>query len=169
MSISKLKNPTPLGIMKNEKQLIKNINQYKMPFMNRQIIKISVGILCFGIFLLSIDANAQKKNIKQYDIAAIVWPSYHPDPRAKIFWPDGIGEWQTVISNKPKFEGHEQPRYPLWGYVNEADRYVAEMEIEAATDHGVNVFIFDWYWYDRMPFLEGHLNDGFLKAKIRIK
>jgi len=74
-----------------------------------------------------------------------------------------------VISNKPKFEGHEQPRYPLWGYVNEADRYVAEMEIEAATDHGVNVFIFDWYWYDRMPFLEGHLNDGFLKAKIRIK
>jgi len=71
--------------MKNEKQLIKNINQYKMPFMNRQIIKISVGILCFGIFLLSIDANAQKKNIKQYDIAAIVWPSYHPDPRAKIF------------------------------------------------------------------------------------
>ena len=48
-----------------------------------------------------------------YDVAAFVWPSYHPDDRAKIFWPDGIGEWQTVISNKPKFEGHEQPRYPL--------------------------------------------------------
>jgi hypothetical protein len=53
--------------------------------------------------------------------------------------------------------------------VNEADPYVAEMEIEAATDHGVNVFIFDWYWYDRMPFLEGHLNDGFLKAKNKDK
>jgi len=100
-----------------------------------------------------------------YDVAAIVWPSYHPDDRAKIFWPDGIGEWQTVMNNKPKFEGHEQPRYPLWGYVNEADPYVAAMEIEAATDHAVNVFIFDWYWYDGMPFLEGHLNDGFLKAK----
>ena len=57
----------------------------------------------------------------------------------------------------------------MWGYVNEADRYVAEMEIEAATDHGVNVFIFDWYWCDRMPFLEGHLNDGFLKAKNKDK
>ncbi len=22
-----------------------------------------------------------------YDIAAYVWPSYHPDNRAKIFWP----------------------------------------------------------------------------------
>ena len=39
------------------------------------------------------------------------------------------------------------------------------MEINAAADHGVNVFIFDWYWYDGMPFLEGHLNDGYLKAR----
>ncbi|MBI4979197.1 MAG: glycoside hydrolase family 99-like domain-containing protein [Spirochaetes bacterium] len=102
---------------------------------------------------------------KHYDIAAFVWPSYHPDPRAKIFWPLGIGEWETVMKNAPKFEGHEQPRFPLWGYVNEADPYVMEMQIEAAVDHGVNTFIYDWYWYDGMPFLEGCLNDGFLKAK----
>lgn len=99
-----------------------------------------------------------------YDVAAFVWPSYHPDPRAKIFWPQGIGEWQTVASNEPKFPGHHQPRRPLWGYVNEADRYVMEMEIAAAADHGVNVFIYDWYWYDGLPFLEACLNDGFLKA-----
>lgn len=137
--------------------------------MRHQTIKTYLLILCIGLFLTSNTTLAQEKSKKQYDIAAIVWPSYHPDDRAKIFWPDGIGEWQTVVSNKPKFEGHEQPRYPLWGYVNEADPYVAEMEIEAATDHGVNVFIFDWYWYDRMPFLEGHLNDGFLKAKNKDK
>ena len=100
-----------------------------------------------------------------YDIAAFVWPSYHPDPRAKIFWPDGIGEWQTVMSNQPKFDGHQQPRFPLWGYVDESDRYVMEMEIAAAADHGVNVFIYDWYWYDGAPFLEGQLNDGYLKAR----
>lgn len=137
--------------------------------MRNTITKIFDFILCLGLMFISSHLSAQSKNGKQYDLAAIVWPSYHPDDRAKIFWPDGIGEWQTVISNKPKFEGHEQPRYPLWGYVNEADRYVAEMEIEAATDHGINVFIFDWYWYDSMPFLEGHLNDGFLKAKNRDK
>ncbi len=102
---------------------------------------------------------------KKYDVAAFVWPSYHPDDRAKIFWPMGIGEWETVMKNSPKYEGHEQPRYPLWGYINEADPYVAEMEINAAADHGVNVFIFDWYWYDGMPFLEGHLNNGYLKAR----
>ena len=137
--------------------------------MRHDTIRICSLGFCLGLLVLSHTTFAQKKDNNQYDIAAIVWPSYHPDDRAKIFWPDGIGEWQTVISNKPKFEGHEQPRYPLWGYVNEADRYVAEMEIEAATDHGVNVFIFDWYWYDGMPFLEGHLNDGFLKAKNKDK
>lgn len=37
-------------------------------------------------------------------------------------------------------------------------------QIEAAVSHGVNVFIYDWYWYDNRPFLENCLNDGFLKA-----
>ena len=102
---------------------------------------------------------------KTYDIAAFVWPSYHPDDRARVFWPMGIGEWETVMNNKPKFEGHDQPRFPIWGYVNESDRYVMEMQISAAADHGVNVFIYDWYWYDGMPYLEACLNEGFLKAK----
>src|SRR5450756_525216 len=102
--------------------------------------------------------------MKQYDIAAYIWPSYHRDERALQFWPAGIGEWETVLKNKPKFEGHQQPRMPLWGPVNEADPYVMQMQIDAAAEHGVNVFIYDWYWYDRRPFLEGCLNDGYLKA-----
>lgn len=101
----------------------------------------------------------------KYDVAAYIWPSYHKDDRARMFWPEGIGEWETVMKNKAKFEGHAQPRKPLWGYVNEADPYVMEMQINTAADHGVNVFIYDWYWYDRRPFLESCLNDGYLKAR----
>ena len=122
--------------------------------------KKKVFLMSLLIVMIIGGMNAQQK----YDIAAFVWPSYHPDDRAKIFWPEGIGEWQTVMTNKAKFPGHEQPRYPLWGYVNEADPYVMEMQINAAVRHGVNVFIFDWYWYDGMPYLEGQLNDGFLGA-----
>ena len=105
------------------------------------------------------------KNSKKYDVAAFVWPSYHPDDRAKIFWPKGIGEWETVMNNAQRSEGHGPPRFPVWGYVNESDPYVMEMQIAAAADHGVNVFIYDWYWYDGMPFLEACLNDGYLKAR----
>jgi len=104
--------------------------------------------------------------MRSYDVAAYIWPAYTGDePRTRIFWPEGMGEWQSVRSAGAKYPGHQWPRKPLWGYVNEADSYVMEMEIEAAVDHGVNVFIYDWYWYDRRPFLENCLNDGFLKAK----
>lgn len=134
----------------------------KLKFSYKMLILLSFFLLNTELGKSQNPAQAEKSG---YDIAAFVWPSYHPDDRAKIFWPEGIGEWQTVMANKPKYDGHEQPRYPLWGYINEADPYVAEMEINAAADHGVNVFIFDWYWYDGMPFLEGHLNDGYLKAR----
>ena len=104
--------------------------------------------------------------MRKYDIAAYVWPAYTGDePRTRIFWPEGYGEWQTLKAMKPMFQGHKWPRKPLWGYVNEADPYVMEMEIEAAAAHGVNVFIYDWYWYDNRPFLEQCLNNGYLKAR----
>ena len=99
-----------------------------------------------------------------YDVAAYVWPAYSDDQRARIFFPERIGEWERVRQSQPKFPGHQQPRRPLWGYQNEADPRVMAMQIDAAADHGVNVFIYDWYWYDRRPFLEGCLNDGFLQA-----
>ena len=103
---------------------------------------------------------------KKYDVAAYIWPAYTGDePRTRMFWPEGIGEWQSVKNSVSKYPGHQWPRKPVWGYVNEADPYVMEMQIEAAADHGVNVFIYDWYWYDKRPFLEQCLNDGYLKAK----
>lgn len=102
----------------------------------------------------------------KYDVAAYVWPAYTGDePRARMFWPEGMGEWQSVKNAVKKFPEHNWPRKPRWGYVNEADPRVMQMQIDAAADHGVNVFIYDWYWYDRRPFLEQCLNDGYLKAK----
>ena len=104
--------------------------------------------------------------MKKYDVAAYIWPAYTGDePRTRMFWGEGIGEWQSVKNTVSKYEGDTWPRKPLWGYVNEADPAVMAMEIDAAADHGVNVFIYDWYWFDGRPFLEQCLNDGFLKAK----
>mgnify|MGYP003318648879 CR=1 FL=1 len=103
----------------------------------------------------------------QYDVAAYVWPAYQPEPRwAELgIFKDGKGEWQNVYEAMPKWKGHEQPRKPRWGYENEADPKVMEKKIEAAVSHGVNVFIYDWYWYGGRPFLEDALNKGFLGAK----
>ncbi len=105
-----------------------------------------------------------------YYVAAYIWPSCHHDERfGDILWPDGTGEWEVIKKGNPRFDGHYQPRQPLWGYEMDNDPQVMERWINAATDHGVNIFVFDWYWYDGGPFLESALNDGFLKAKNNSK
>ncbi|MBE7177231.1 MAG: glycoside hydrolase family 99-like domain-containing protein [Mucilaginibacter polytrichastri] len=102
---------------------------------------------------------------RKYDVAAFLYPAYASgDPRLRPFWPDGNGEWETVTSMQTRFPGHYWNRKPLWGTVNEADPAVMDMEIGQATRHGVNVFIFDWYWYDGRPFMETTLDSGFLRA-----
>ena len=80
-----------------------------------------------------------------------------------------MGEWETVLTMQERNPGHYWNRKPLWGPVNEADPSVMEMEIEQATRHGVNVFIFDWYWFDGRPFMETTLTNGFLKAANKDK
>ena len=103
--------------------------------------------------------------MKRYDVAAYVWPSYTGrEKRAYQFWEQRFGEWQSVLSAESRVEGQRLPRKPLWGTVDEADPKVMEMQITQAVRHGVNVFIYDWYWYDRRPFLEQCLDEGFLGA-----
>ena len=103
---------------------------------------------------------------QDYHVAAYVWPSCHYGERnASVLWPEKTGEWEIIRKGTPRFEGHYQPKQPLWGYEMDDDPKVMEKWIDAATEHGVNVFIFDWYWFDGGPFLESSINNGFLKAE----
>jgi hypothetical protein len=65
---------------------------------------------------------------------------------------------------EPRFAGHRQPRVPAWGYEDESDPAVMARKIETAADHGIDVWLFDWYGYDDGPFLERGLERGFLRA-----
>lgn len=128
----------------------------------------------FIIILASVclsSCGMKKEEKKYYDIAAYVWPAMFNEPRyAELgIFKDGNGEWEAIYNSKPKYEGHRQPRVPLWGYLDQSDPKTQEKNIETAIEYGVNVFIFDWYWYENRPFLEDVLNKGFLKAENREK
>ncbi len=117
-------------------------------------------------------APQEKEPVKDdgYIVAAYVWPSCHHDERfGDMLWPDGTGEWEVIKKGNPRFPGHYQPRMPLWGYGMDDDPQVVEKWIDVAVDHGVGVFVYDWYWFDGGPFLESALNNGFLKAKNNSK
>ncbi|MFN3653038.1 MAG: glycoside hydrolase family 99-like domain-containing protein [Armatimonadota bacterium] len=99
-------------------------------------------------------------------VACYYFPNYHRgDPRNEAVHGKGWSEWELVKQARPRFPGHYQPNEPLWGYEDESDPRVMARKIDAAADHGVDAFIFDWYWYDDGPFLERGLDRGFLGAK----
>ncbi|MCX6985253.1 MAG: glycoside hydrolase family 99-like domain-containing protein [Lentisphaerae bacterium] len=96
--------------------------------------------------------------------AVYYFPNYHVDPRNEKIHGTGWTEWELMKHATPRFPGHDQPKVPLWGYEDESDPAVMAKKIEAAADHGIDAFVFDWYWYEE-PYLERALSEGFLKAK----
>lgn len=97
-------------------------------------------------------------------VAVYYFPQYHRDPRNDRWHGAGWTEWELVRAATPRFPGHQQPKVPLWGYEDEADPAVAARKIDAAADHAIDTFIYDWYWYDGAPFLNRALDAGFLGA-----
>lgn len=101
------------------------------------------------------------------EVACYYFPNYHVDARNEAAHGPGWTEWELVIRAEPRYPGHRQPRVPLWGLGDESDPAIMAQKIDAAADHGIDVFLFDWYYYDDGPFLERGLDQGFLQAPNR--
>ncbi|MDR1222114.1 MAG: glycoside hydrolase family 99-like domain-containing protein [Tannerella sp.] len=125
-------------------QIIKFISHYRLTV---------TGFIACLLTTACTDKQPQAQD--DYIVAAWVWPSCHDDERGKdLFWKEGPGEWEMIKKARPLFDGHYQPKQPLWGYEPDDDPGIMEKWISAASGHKVNTFIFDWYWYDGKPFLE---------------
>lgn len=147
-------------------QHIDNKDEY--PDMHKHILKPALLLI---FLIIAGRLNAQKSTPKPvdhspgYDIAAYYFPNYHnDDSRNENRYGKGWSEWELVKNAVPRFEGQHQPKIPLWGYTNESDPEVMKMKIDVASSHGIDVFIYDWYYYNDGPFLERGLENGFMKA-----
>lgn len=128
--------------------------------------------LLFCIFLLkntSVIAQQKQMNKDAYEVAVYYFPQWHVDAQNEKSHGYPWTEWETLKIAKPRFAGHQQPKVPLWGYEDEADPKVMAKKIEVASSHGVDVFLYDWYYKDEGPFLQRCLEDGFLRSKNRSK
>jgi hypothetical protein len=113
-----------------------------------------------------VDMTKPLPNVK-YEVAAFHYPCWHPCGWLDKYFGKGWTQFQSLRDSKPLYPGHLFPKYPLWGEYNEAEPEWAERENDAAKEHGIDVWMIDWYWQEGTMRCESQLEDGFLKARNR--
>ena len=104
---------------------------------------------------------------KDFTVAVINYPGFHPTPLMEAWFGFGWSEWELVRRCRPRFKGHRQPLGCRWGEFDESDPAWSARETDAAADHGIDVWIYDWYWYSGVEIWNEGLNRGFLHAPNR--
>ena len=100
-------------------------------------------------------------------VSTYYFPNWHVDPRNESIHGKGWTEWRVAQYATPRFPGHKQPKRPLRGFEDEADPAVMERKIDDAAGHGIDVFLFDWYYFQDGSYRERCLREGFLGARNR--
>ena len=109
-------------------------------------------------------SESERPKDEDYNVYAYYFPNSGTQNVDKPWDPVNDCEWGLVQRAIPRFEGHAQPKVPLWGYENHSDPQVMSNVIETASSYGVDAFIFDWYWYREIR-LGGKGNGTYLEKE----
>jgi Glycosyltransferase WbsX len=97
-------------------------------------------------------------------VACYTFPHYHRSAVNDTLYGRGWTEYVLMRGCRPWFPGHHQPRQPMLGELDEREPATWERYSALAAAHGIDVFIWDWYWYNGTPVLHEALEEGFLRA-----
>ncbi|HAN70620.1 MAG TPA: hypothetical protein DCQ36_03395 [Actinobacteria bacterium] len=103
----------------------------------------------------------RKNPVQRPNIYAFYLPQYHQCPENDEFWGEGFTDWVNVKKAKPLFEGHRQPILPSEevGFYDLKDPEVLRKQAKMAKVHGIDGFIFHYYWFDGKKVLDTPLNN----------
>ena len=89
-------------------------------------------------------------------VYAFYLPQYHRTPDNDEFWGEGFTDWVNVRRSRPLFPSHRQPNLPSAqiGEYDLSDPEVLRSQGRAAQAHGVDGFLFHYYWFDGRHVLD---------------
>jgi len=132
------------------------------------IFAVSRFVIMLGIACLARSAaTAQETRAQRPEVIAVYYPHWHSYDHGSAWKGDGWTEWEWLKAAAPRFPGHEQPKKSSWACFDESDPKWVAREIDLAADHGITVFLYDWYWYSGVKNMEEALEKGFLRAPNR--
>ena len=103
------------------------------------------------------------------DVMCVYYPHWHEYPKGNEWFHKGFTEWEFVETAKPRVPGQKIPFRPLYGYLDGKNPADVAKEIDLASNAGIDVFLFDWYWYGGEMTMQESLEQGFLRAPNRMK
>lgn len=121
----------------------------------------------FATILILVCLTSGNVLAERPEVTAVYYPHWHNYDHGSAWKGHGWTEWEGLKAAVPRFPGHEQPKKPVWGCFDESDPKWVAREIDLAADHGITVFLYDWYWYSGVKNMEEALEKGFLYAKNR--
>jgi len=105
------------------------------------------------------------------EVVAVYYPHWHQYPKGTEWFGEkwSEGEWAFVKDARPRWPGHKLPMKPLPGYLNGKDPADVATEIDIASNAGIDVFLYDYYYYGGRITQQEAIEEGFLKAPNRSK
>ena len=102
------------------------------------------------------------KNLK---IIAFYLPQFHSIPENDQWWGKDFTEWTNVRKAEPLFEGHDQPRIPLFDEYNLLDDETKIWQANIAQKYGIYGFCYYHYWFKNGKMLLEKPAEQMLKNK----
>lgn len=99
-------------------------------------------------------------------VLAYVYTGWHPIPERDASFYPGFTEWDLVYQSPPRFDGHVQPRLPLWGRYDDRDPAAWDRRVALCRDHGVDGLVFGTFWCRGKRVFEDALDHGYLGSDL---
>jgi len=111
--------------------------------------------------------SIQNVSTSRVECVCVYYPHWHVYPKGNEWFHPGWTEWEFVKTARPRYPGHKQPMVPYAGYLDESNPADMAKDIALAANAGIDVFLYDYYWYDGQVTQEEALEKGFLGAPNR--
>lgn len=102
-------------------------------------------------------------------VGMYIFPDWHKPTQTDL-----KAKWQSIMNAITSYHpSQEQPKKPLLNYYDDTNPIIARWTIKWALEHGVNLFVYDWYdWdYTETPInvLLNEFNNYYLPYKDKAK
>lgn len=103
-----------------------------------------------------------------YIVGTYVMPGWYTDviPDSTPATTKTIFNWWKPVQNAHQYlTGQDQPKVPAMNYYDSSNPAEVDQMIKLSLEHGVSLFVYDWYWKNGQKFLAAPLENAFLNSK----